>query len=327
MRMMSSSNLTDDQISKVKETWGEETPWMHREWVHWTQHNAVQARLNVLASGDPHKNRFNYFMENFLRLPVERAITLGCGHGELERGLFNYNFAKRHDAVDISEGAIEQARKHAAEAGVANVHYRVADLNTIELPRYAYDVIFGIGSFHHVVNIERLLVQVSLGLKPGGYLFLDEYVGPNQFQWSDQQLDIINEQIEAMPQRFRQCLDAPHMKMPLKRHTIEEMNAADPSEAIRSEDILKHVQSLFAPVVIRNCGGSLLHLLLEHIAGNFREDDPEAMAYLQSLFDLEDRLIAEGKLQNDFVVVIAQKKTTWGTWARCFANRLSGGRL
>jgi hypothetical protein len=64
-------------------------------------------------------------------------------------------------------------------------------------------------------------------------------------------------------------------------------------------------------------------LLLEHVAGNFTEDNPESMDYLRSLFELEDRLLASGKLQHDFVVVVAQKKTTIGTWARYFGSRLT----
>ena len=59
---------------------------------------------------------------------------------------------------------------------------------------------------------------------------------------------------------------------------------------------------------INGYGGSLLHMLLEGIAGNFVEDNPRSMTYLQSCFDLEDRLIAAGRLQHDFANIIARKK-------------------
>jgi O-antigen biosynthesis protein len=317
-------NLSSHQLDRVKQVWGEENTWKNPELVHWTQHPKVQQRLNVLVSGDREKDRFKYFIDTYIRTPVRRAITLGCGHGELERGLFKYNFATSHDAVDIADGAIQAATRLAKEAGVNNVRYWVADLNTIQLPRYEYDVVFGIASFHHVANLEHLLIQVSQTLKPGGYLFLDEYIGPNQFQWPDEQLTIINDQIDAMPERFKMCLSEPHVpKSHLLRHTIEEMNAVDPSEAIRSAHILPMVQSIFDPVIVKGCGGSLLHLFLEHIAGNFTENDAASMEYLDSLFKLEDRLIASGRLRHDFAVIIARKKTTPGTWARFCANRLA----
>ncbi len=316
--------LSDIQLERVKKAWGENNNWSGPRLVHWTQHPKVQERLNFLTSGDRNQSRFDYFLKNYLRLPVKRALTLGCGHGDLERGLARRNFALYHEGIDISDGAIEQATRLAKEANANNVHYRVADLNTIQLPRYEYDVVFGISSFHHVANLEHLMIQVSQTLKPGGYLFLDEYIGPNQFQWPDDQLAVINEQILAMPERFRWCLSEPNvLKGTVVRHTIAEMEAVDPSEAIRSSEILPHVQSVFDPVVVKGCGGSLLHLLMEHIAGNFTEDDPESMAYLYSLFDLEDQLIASGKLQHDFAVIIARKKTTLATWARFCANRLT----
>jgi SAM-dependent methyltransferase len=318
------TNLSYTQLGRVKDVWGEGNLWRDPNVVHWTQLRRVQERLNLLTSGDYNKNRFEYFMEKYLRLPVKRALTLGCGQGELERGLCGYNFALAHDGIDIAEGAIGKAADFAKESRMSNLRYRVGDMNAIQLPRYEYDVVFGIGSFHHVALLEHLMIQVSQTLKPGGYLFLDEYIGPNQFQWPDEQLSIINEQIEAMPERFKLALSEPHvLKGPMRRHTIEEMNAADPSEAIRSADILPLLHHIFDVVEVKGCGGALLHLLLEHIAGNFSDDDPESVEYLFSLFDTEDRLTAEGKLQHDFAIIIARKKTTAGTWARYCANRVS----
>jgi 2-polyprenyl-3-methyl-5-hydroxy-6-metoxy-1,4-benzoquinol methylase len=317
-------HLSDEQLEQVKEVWADHQSWKGSTIVHWTQHPRVKERLNRLVSGDPYTDQFKYFADNYLRLPVKRALTLGCGHGVLERGLAPHNFALKYEGIDISERAIEEAERLAREAGFNNIEYRVDDLNKIQLTRYGYDVIFGISSFHHVSNIEHLIIQVSQALKPGGFLFLDEYIGPDQFQWPDQQLHIINEQIVSMPERFRMSLTPPQIQVGvLERHTLEEMNAVDPSEAIRSTDILPHVRYVFDPVVVKGCGGSLLHLLLEHTAGHFSEDDPESMKLLYSMFELEDRLIASGKLQHDFAVIIAQKKTTIGTWARYCANRLA----
>ena len=82
----------------------------------------------------------------------------------------------------------------------------------------------------------------------------------------------------------------------------------DPSEAVCSADILKLLPEYFDVLEINGYGGSLLHMLLEGIAGNFVEDNPRSMTYLQSFFDLEDRLIAAGRLQHDFANIIARKK-------------------
>ena len=313
------------EVAKVKEIWGSaHNKWRTSDIVHWTQLRRVQERLNLLTSGDVRKNRFEHFMETYLpRLPVKRALTLGCGHGDLERGLSKYNFAVFHDGIDIAEGAIAEARRHAAAAGLSNLRYQVADLNSVRLPRYEYDVVFGIGSVHHIAALEHLLIQVSQTLKPNGYLVLDEYIGPNQFQWPDSQLSIVNEQIALMPEHYKMGLSEPHcLKGPIRRHTVEEMNVVDPSEAVRADHIVPLVSSFFDVMEVKGCGGSLLHLLLEHIAGNFDDSDPEAVNYLHWLFGVEDELIASGKLQHDFALIIAKKRTTWRTWARYSGNRM-----
>jgi SAM-dependent methyltransferase len=313
------------EVSKVKELWGSShNTWRNSQLVHWTQLRSVQERLNILTSGNVRQDRFQHFIHKYLsRLPVKRALTLGCGHGELERGLAQYNFASLHDGIDIAEGAVAEARRLANAAGMNKLHYHVADLNSVRLPRYHYDVVFGIASIHHISALEHLLIQVSQTLKPNGYLVLDEYIGPNQFQWSDAQLALINEQLALMPERLRTTVSEPrHLKGFLRRHTVEEMNSVDPSEAVRSADILPLVSSIFDIVEVKGCGGSLLHLLLEHIAGNFDDSDPEGVEYLHCLFAVEDELIASGKLQHDFALIIAKKKTTWRTWVRYSGNRV-----
>jgi SAM-dependent methyltransferase len=292
--------------------WGDtDNSWKKPAWIHWTQHPKVQERLNALVSGDPNIDRFQYFLRKYLdgRLPVERALTLGCGHGELERGISKYNLARVHEGVDIASGAIDEARLLAHEAGFNHLHYTSADLNAIQLPKFHYDVVFGVMSIHHIQALEHVFEQVSESLKPNGYFFLDEFIGPTRFQWSDAQLEAINRQLDAMPDFLKLRVDRPNeIRPPILRPTIEEMNSVDPSEAIRSAEIVPLVSRFFDIVEMKGCGGSLLQMLLDHIAGNFREDDPQALEYLRSLFKLEDEMIASGKLQHDFAVIIARKK-------------------
>ena len=172
----------------------------------------VRERINFLISGNPRKDCFQYFIERYFREGLDRprqakrALTLGCGHGELERGLCQYNFVRVHDGVDIAEGAVAQASKLARAEGFDHLRYKVADLNTIKLPKCTYDVVFGVSSIHHVANLEHLFLQVVLSLKPGGYFFLNEYIGPNQLQWTDEQLAIVNELLAPLPLEFRRSI-------------------------------------------------------------------------------------------------------------------------
>jgi SAM-dependent methyltransferase len=299
---------------KIEDIWGTgpgSDTWRSSERVHWTQHPKVQERLNRLVSGDPARNRFEYFMDRYLagRMPVARALTLGSGLGELERGLAQYNFATLHEGVDIADSAVAEATRLAREAGLTGISYRRADINFDDFPKNHYDVVFGIGSVHHSSRLEHLFERVSATLKPGGLFFLDEYVGPSQFQWHKSQLTAIDAHVKKMPSRYKvRVNDRTQLKEPVRRLSRREMNAIDPSEAIRSSEIAGLLPRYFDVLETKGQGGSLLHLLLFQIAGNFDEGNPEDMQYLQSLFEAEDQLIASGRLQHDFSVIIAAKR-------------------
>lgn len=307
----------DHEVSRVKELWGSTRgEWRLPQVRHWVALPKVQIRINFLATGDYRRDRYQYFLEKYFgwtsdqTRPRRHVLTLGCGHGDFERGLAKYHFARQHDAIDLADGAIEAARRHAADAGLSHVRYMVGNLNSIELPPCTYDAIFGISSVHHVSNLEHLFHQVAVALKPGAFLFLDEYVGPNQLQWRDAQLEVINREIQAMPERLRRSVIDGSIKRPIWRDSIETINSSDPSEAIRSEDILKVLPDYLDVIEVRGYGGSLLHMLLDGIAGNFNENDPEAKEWLDRLFEVEDRLLASGQLNHDFATIIARRKPT-----------------
>ena len=298
---------SDYDLTKVGEHWGKEgARWQVGRGIHWLEHPRVQERINQKVSGDVHVDRFQYFIQGYLvgKLPVERALTLGCGFGALERGLSKYHFCREHQAIDLSEEAIVQASESAQVEGLSHIHYRVGDLNSLELPAKSYDVILGVSSVHHVSALEHLYEQVWGALKPGGYFFLDEFIGPTQYQWSDSQLEAVNEQLEGMSPQLRAGITSGHPKAQVVRPTVEEMNAADPSEAIRSSELLSLLSRYFQVIEVKGYGGTLLHLLLEDIAGNFGEDQAKQ---LERLFDLEDEMIDSGVLEDDFAAIIAQK--------------------
>jgi len=295
-------------IEKVKHTWGAGTIWGGKDLRHWLQHPAVQARINFKVSGRPNVNRFEYFLNEYLagKMPVGRALTLGCGVGELERGLCHYNFAQRHEGVDISDEAIRRAVESAA--GLPQIEYRCENLDALVLTPDSYDVIFGVSSIHHVQALEHLFSQVQRALKTGAYFFLDEYIGPTRFQWTDEQLRVMNEQLRLLPKNLRRSVTGHReFKHAIERKSLEEILLADPSEAIRSAEIVPLLSRFFKVIEIKGYGGSVIHELLYDIAGNFSEENPGSLDHLQTLFRVEDEMIAGGRLQHDFAVIIAQR--------------------
>ena len=92
------------------------------------------------------------------------------------------------------------------------------------------------------------------------------------------------------------------------RATIEAMIEADPSEAIRSSEILPVLRRHFDIIEERPLGGALLHLALGEIAQNFAMQSSEDRALLEAAFAAEDAAMRDGRLGTDFVVVTAVKR-------------------
>ncbi len=88
--------------------------------------------------------------------------------------------------------------------------------------------------------------------------------------------------------------------------TAQSVAAIDPSEAIRSADIVPVLTRYFDIVEFRPMGGSILQFLLADIAGNFK--DEEGQQLLQMLFAIEDTLMATGDLGSDFAYIVASPK-------------------
>jgi SAM-dependent methyltransferase len=298
-------------LERIKAVWGSGRVWDGVEIQHWLQHPLVQERINLKISGAPQINRFEYFLRKYLkdRMPVECALTLGSGLGELERGLCQYGFARSHEGIDLSDEAVRIATEKAQTEEANHLKYRTADLNTIKLPPATYDVIFGISSIHHVQKLEHLFRQVRQGLKPRGYFFLDEFIGPTRFQWTDAQLQAMNEQLGSLPKEFRRRIsDQRKFKETVIRETAGEIIASDPSEAVRSSDIVPLLYEYFEVLEIKGYGGAILHQMLYDIAGNFCRQNPGSLDHLRRLFVVEDELTASGVISHDFAVIIATTK-------------------
>jgi SAM-dependent methyltransferase len=276
---------------------------------YWLAHPQVRDRVNRLASGRPDQDAYgrlaDLLAQRGWRLPIPHALSFGCGFGALERDLVSRGLVQQFEAFDLAEGAIAEARRLAAGAGLAQrITYRVADLEQARFPPGSVDAVFAHSSVHHVERLEPLFAAVTRALRPGGLFHLHEFVGPTRFQWTDAQLRLGNALLDALPPRLRR-LPGGAPKPPLTRPTIADMIAADPSEAIRSADILPLVRARFRVLEERPLGGALLHNVLGDIAQNFDPASAQDSAILARLFAAEDAAMAAGTIGTDFATVTA----------------------
>jgi len=267
---------------------------------NWMSNVAVQMHLNERATGDPARDWLTVWGHRWFVGDGLRVLVLGCGEGWLERAVAKWPFVAHIDAVDFAEQAVARAREQAR--GIDTIHYGVVDLNRDELPANAYDVVVAHSVLHHVDNLEHAYTQIEQTMKPQATLLVNEYVGPNRFQYGDDVLGIINSLLRCLPRELREPYES------RTRPTVEEMIANDPTEAVRARDILPLLVERFQAVERSDLGGAVLQHLLYDIVQNFRFEHARERSLLEMLCTADAMLTDSGRIGSDFVIVAAHKK-------------------
>lgn len=204
----------------------------------WMSHPLVRRAINERTTGDP-----NVWPISALRRTAATALSIGCGTGGLERSIVDAGISRDVTGIDISEAPLAEARKLAEGRPI---RYVVADAWSF-LRKHSVDAIFFHGSLHHFDRLDELMDLVARALKPGGFLWYDEYVGPSRDEWSWRLLLPMNIAYYRLPRAMRgpRLVRAP-------------INREDPTEAIASSRIVGATLRRFRVVERRDYGGNIL---------------------------------------------------------------------
>lgn len=280
----------------------------------WTAHPLVQQYINKRISGFPEKNVLRYLKERYFVEAKQHGFSLACNKGFKEVQILQNGLVDRVTGVDISEGAIHQACALAEKTGLSDkLSFYVDDFNVLEMAAEEYDAVFSLSAVHHCKELEHLFGQISHGLKDDGLFVVNEYIGPTQFQLTDEQYRIVDTLLPLLPSKLRINVIAKSRGEHLvvdscQRYPLDFFEKVDPSEAVRSEEILPVMERFFDIVEVKPWGGGLLHFLLNKIVGNFELGDESSTAILKLLFAMEVELETAGVLKSDFALVVAKKK-------------------
>lgn len=259
----------------------------------WMANVAVLMYLNERATGDPARDWLSSWAHRYFVGDALRVLVLGCGEGWLERAIAQWPFVARIDAVDFAEEAVTRARE--ASRGLDRIHYGVLDLNRDELPADTYDVVLAHSVLHHVESLEHAYEQIARAMRPGATLIVNEYVGPKRFQYSDE--------VDGIIRALTGCLGYPHRPRP----SVEEMIANDPTEAVRSDELLGVMARHFEVLERKDIGGTILQHLLFGIVRDFAFDNPRQRSIIEILCTIEEMLTDSGRVPCDYVILAARK--------------------
>lgn len=312
--MLEQDSLNTD--SKVAEYWDKHTDETYFGETYWLANKVINRHHQYKAAGGRNYDSWvNFSVQHFLgaRCPVARVLSIGSGDGALERHLASLNTATLIEGIDLAPKRIEIAREAAETAGMQDIiQYSICNVESNPFPGKDYDAIYFNSSLHHMSDLDAILLKSAAALKQDGYLFVNEYIGPNRFAFSDREKSLMSSVFQLIPEKYR-ISHADHDRGQIRTQVYfpdpAEVERVDPSEAIHSHDIMDALQRHFVIEEFNNCGGSLLQFMLLDIAGNFRESDEESMIILRMIFAIEDALIASGELTPHFALVIARPKS------------------
>lgn len=295
------------QLDKV---WGDPATWT-ADGLHWVHLPAVRRAICRRVTGNESVDPLSWFFNRVAAeatLPLGRVLVLGCGTAANERTLCERGWTREAVAFDLSAMAVKSARASASD--LPAVQYVQADMDNLPVGHEpflpgSYDAVLGIASVHHGSRLPRLFANLRQLLVPGGWLFLNEYVGPDRFQFPDAQARHIARVAATLPQPLMTTLQGAH-KHGFKAPSVEEVIAVDPSEAVASSQILPLMDHHFETVLYRPYGGALLHFLLGNVAQNFLGPAGETLA--ETLVAVEDELYRQHALSHDFACVIARAR-------------------
>lgn len=111
------------------------------------------------------------------------VVDLGCGFGWFCR------WAREQGAVgvlglDVSDNMLARAESETADMAI---RYGKADLEDLQLPAAAFDLVYSSLAFHYIKNVSGLLATIHQALKPGGRLIFSIehpiYMAPRRPDW------------------------------------------------------------------------------------------------------------------------------------------------
>jgi ubiquinone/menaquinone biosynthesis C-methylase UbiE len=98
----------------------------------------------------------------------QRLLDVGCGPGTITTGLARAVAPGEVVGIDVSEDVIASARTHAAESGVTNARFEVANVYALPYEDASFDVAHAHQVMQHLAAPVDALREMRRVLRPGG---------------------------------------------------------------------------------------------------------------------------------------------------------------
>ena len=309
--------ITKSSDAKIGAKWSACYSRQARAHIHWWQNPFIIRHINQRVSGyqlDGFSSGLNSRLKKIAieRLPFSKGISVGCGNARKEIKLLREGIVQSFVLFEFSDIAIKQGKELALKEGLRDrTEFILGDAFDTIQEEESFDFIHWNNSLHHMLDVEQALSWSYRVCKKRGMFYMDDYVGPNRFQWPQKFLEIASEIRESLPQRyFLRCplgslllrylfarLPLPsrlkYQPRVLHRPDLDKFISDDPSEAADSERILQCLKQYFPDAEIILTGGVIYFLALSGILQNFNEVRDKTL--LDSLLSIDDACAERGE--------------------------------
>ena len=300
------------QVAGHWDAWSESRPATGQQWTDWGDHPTVFRAVMHKAFGSQDEDFFSFLRKHFPQTSGAHALSLCCGDGRFEVSLVQNGVFDRITGLEWSSRRIEQGQEHLRTLP-QEISHKVQllqhDVNRGDFGEGLYDVVFAKAALHHIMALEPAFAGIERCLRPGGLLVTIDFFGPSRFQWTDAQLQAVEDFWQTrVPPALRHRADGSELP-PIVRPTVQDMIDMDPSEAAHSDELMACIRQRFEVLHDIALGGTLMNLLLYGERVNqFDPDNAVHNAVLQEAVDLEHKLMAQGLLGSDFRFVVARRR-------------------
>jgi SAM-dependent methyltransferase len=184
--------------------------------------------------------------------------------------------------TDIVKASLDEATMHAVALSMPARYVKV-DINNDPLPSDKFDFVVNHAALHHVARIDFVLRSICHTLPESGMFASFDYTGSHPNQYEYEMWSKVVEFNAAKPEHLRHPnLAYPHMRTMLH---------LDPSEAIHSELIVKHIKRYFIVEHAFALGGRFAYLLMHnHSKLNEHKDTAEGKYLVDEILKIDQDL-------------------------------------
>lgn len=276
---------------------------------NWTKIPRIQEVLSLRQCGsdiEKYSNFYDYAISRWgSRLPHRKlnALVIGCTHSnELPETLIKNNDIGNVLVVDNDAVVLENL----LDKKIPGIECWQMELNSDPLPRGAYDIVACDNSLNYCRGVKHIGEEIEKVMGRAGLFIAREYVGPNRLQFTEAQMAVVNAFLALLPAKYREIIDESGALAVLESMQIQDIQVFESNKAIKSEDIEKMVNFHFRIMEEIPLGGTILAPLMAEIYTCFSGDDKDTVKVIDTLLDVEMRLIDGGLLRSNYKAYICR---------------------